>query len=290
MVTENQKLKKEIEELNRLKLFAYESSSYLDEYDKSCYDLITDHIRNIEHSYFNIINSVNINGEVRDNFLSEHEKISKEYFNLKTDKLIFKLVSIGDLLITTTKWIYFNSKKKIKFIDMNDEILKYNILKESFRNNKETLLQILNRRDIKYHDLEKETKHKHFLRDNKNLKKKEEKTQISKKTFKKKERLTVFQKIQNEAFIELRIELYNQNIHPNVYIDKENKRFIMKKQINKKEISFKKYFKEINTEQDYWLMLFHWNKMLADKNYDEARKWLNNEFDKKIVSLDLTEE
>jgi hypothetical protein len=62
------------------------------------------------------------------------------------------------------------------------------------------------------------------------------------------------------------------------------------KQINKKEITYKKYFKDINNQRDYWLMLFNWNKKLAEKKYEQAEKWLDHEFEKIIASSGITEE
>ena len=78
--TENKQLKQNNEELKKLRLLAGGSSSDSEKFENSIYELINDHINNIEHSYFYIIDCIKIDHKLRKNLLSEHEKISKNYF------------------------------------------------------------------------------------------------------------------------------------------------------------------------------------------------------------------
>jgi hypothetical protein len=80
------------------------------------------------------------------------------------------------------------------------------------------------------------------------------------------------------------------NPYPNVYLDLKKRRFLMKKMIKRKLVFSTRPFREVENEDDYWLMIYDWNIKIGEMGDIDALDWLEMERFKSSLDFITPEE
>jgi hypothetical protein len=75
----------------------------------------------------------------------------------------------------------------------------------------------------------------------------------------------------------LQEELYKLYEVPNLYLDLKKKRFIFKKVIKGQRFMWRRYFKHVKKEDDFWLMVRNWMSFLAQHGDEVGQTYMKAE-------------